>query len=108
MMKKFATLLSIIAAVCSMAAPVAAGERAGAVSLSPFVGGYTFDGVQKLETAPVYGLRLGYDLTKNLGVELVGDYLATEGTRVKSSINAISYRLDILYNLMPNGPLVPY
>ena len=108
MIKQFATLFSIIAAVCSMAAPVAAGERAGAVSLSPFVGGYTFDGVQKLETAPVYGLRLGYDLTKNLGVELVGDYLATEGTRVKSSINAISYRLDILYNLMPDGPLVPY
>ena len=109
MIKKFTTLMLMIAAVCSMAAPVAAGERAGAVSLSPFVGGYTFDGVQHLETAPVYGLRLGYDLTRNLGVELVGDFLATEITGVKkTSINAQSYHFDILFNLLPDGPLVPY
>ena len=108
MMKKLAALMLAIAVACLMAAPVSAGERAGAFSLSPFVGGYTFDGVQHQETAPVYGLRLGYDLTKNWGVEAVGDYLATEGTLSKESINALSYRLDILYNFMPDGPLVPY
>lgn len=107
-MKKLAALMLTIAATCAMAAPVAAGERAGAFSVSPFVGGYTFDGVQHLETSPVYGLRLGYDLTKNWGVEAVGDYLATDGTRNNRSANALSYRLDILYNFMPDGPLVPY
>ena len=107
MKKKFALALSI-AVLCSTAAPVLAGERAGAFSISPFVGGYTFDGVQHLETAPVFGLRLGYDLTKNFGVEAVGDYLATEGTRSKTSINSLSYRLDLLYNFMADGPLVPY
>ncbi len=97
------------AALCIMAAPVAAGERAGALSLSPFVGGYTFDGVEHLRSAPVYGLRIGYDLTKNWEVEIVGDYQATKRTQgTHSSINALSYRLDILYNLMPDGPLVPY
>jgi OOP family OmpA-OmpF porin len=85
-----------------------AGERAGAFSVSPFAGGYTFDGVQHLETAPVYGLRLGYDLTDNWGIEGVGNYLATETTRGNRSINAISYRLDALYNFMPEGRLVPY
>jgi len=85
-----------------------AGERAGAFSLSPFAGGYTFDGVQHLKTAPVYGLRLGYDLTDNLGIEGVGDYLSTKGTRTNTSINALSYRLDVLYNFMPEGRLVPY
>lgn len=89
-------------------APALAGEREGAFSISPFAGGYSFDGEQHLETAPVFGLRLGYDLTKNWGVELVGDYLATEGTRSGTSINALSYRLDILYNLFPDGPMVPY
>ena len=97
-----------IAAVWLTAATVSAGERAGAVSLSPFVGGYTFDGSQHLDTAPVFGLRLGYDLTKNLGVEAVGNYLATEGTRAERSVNAWSYRMDFLYNFMPDGPLVPY
>ncbi len=108
MMKKLSALMLVTAAVGVMAAPAVAGEREGAFSISPFIGGYTFDGVQHLETAPVFGLRLGYDLTKNWGVELVGDYLATEGTRTKESINALSYRLDILYNFMPDGPLVPY
>jgi len=85
-----------------------AGERAGAFSISPFAGGYTFDGVQHLKTAPLYGLRLGYDLTDNLGIEGVGDYLSTKGTRTNTSINALSYRLDVLYNFMPEGRLVPY
>lgn len=107
-MKKITASLLTIAAVGVMAAPVMAGERAHAVSVSPFVGGYTFDGDQHLETAPLYGLRLGYDLTKNWGFELVGSYLATEGTRSDRSVNALSYGLDVLYNLMPDGPLVPY
>ncbi len=85
-----------------------AGEREGAFSISPFVGGYTFDGVQHAKTAPVYGLRLGYDITKHIGVEYVVDYLSTEGTQAKRSINALSYRMDALYNFMPEGRLVPY
>jgi OOP family OmpA-OmpF porin len=56
----------------------------------------------------VFGLRLGYDLTKNWGVEAVGSYLETEGTRSGRSVNALSYGVDILYNFMPEGPLVPY
>lgn len=108
MKKKLAVLMLTIAAVWTMAATVSAGERAGAFSISPFAGGYTFDGVQHLKTAPVFGLRLGYDLTKYLGVEAVGNYLSTEGTRSKTSINSMSYRLDLLFNLMPDGPLVPY
>ena len=108
MKKKLAALMLSSAALCIMAAPAIAGEREGAFSISPFVGGYTFDGVQHLETAPVFGLRLGYDLTKNWGVELVGDYLSTDGTLSERSVNALSYRLDALYNFMPDGPLVPY
>lgn len=108
-MKKSASVLLLAIATLGLAvAPVSAGDRAGAFSVSPFVGGYTFDGTQRMETAPVFGLRLGYDLTKYLGVEAVGDYLATEKTRSKTSINAMSYRLDLLLNLLPDGPLVPY
>ncbi|TLN04134.1 OmpA family protein, partial [bacterium] len=108
-MKKLAALMLILSVMCLMASPVAAGERAGALSLSPYVGGYTFDGVQHLETAPVHGLRIGYDVTDNFGVELVGSYLATTCTLCKkTSVNALSYRLDLLYNFLPAGPLVPY
>ena len=99
------------------------GEREGAFSISPFAGGYTFDGVQHAETAPVYGLRLGYDITKHIGVEYVVDFLSTDVNRLSVrnspegapiighnslSINALSYRMDVLYNFMPEGRLVPY
>ncbi|UFS71189.1 OmpA family protein [Geomonas sp. RF6] len=108
-MRKFVSSISTLAAILMLAQPVLAGERAGAVSVSPFVGGYTFDGEQHLETAPVYGLRLGYDFTKYFGVEAVGNYLATQkSSGGDRSVNAVSYRLDFLYNLMPDGPLVPY
>jgi len=107
-MKKFAALMLTTAALSISTSPAFAGEREGAFSVSPFVGGYTFDGVQHLETAPVFGLRLGYDLTKNWGIEAVGDYLETETTNSSRSINALSYHLDILYNFMADGPMVPY
>ncbi len=64
------------------AGTIHAGERAGAYSLSPFVGGYTFDGAEKLETAPVVGLRLGYDLTKNFGLEGTFSYVPTSFTKI--------------------------
>ncbi|MBJ6801453.1 OmpA family protein [Geomonas propionica] len=107
-MRRIVASMLACAAVVTMANGAVAGERQGAFSVSPFVGGYTFDGEQHLETAPVFGLRLGYDLTKNWGVEAVADFLATEGTRNDRSVNALSYRLDILYNFLPDGPLVPY
>jgi len=108
-MKKLLSSMLMVAAISVAAQPVLAGERAGAFSVSPFVGGYTFDGEQHLETAPVYGLRLGYDLTKNLGIEAVGDYLSTEkSSHGDRSVNAVSYRLDLLYNFLADGPLVPY
>ena len=108
MIKKIVSLMMTLALACFMAAPVFAGEREGAISLSPFIGGYTFDGIQQLETAPVFGLRLGYDITGNWGVEAVADYLSTTATHSERSSNALSYRLDVLYNFNPVGPLVPY
>jgi OOP family OmpA-OmpF porin len=107
-MKHLAVFMLSIAVLCIIAAPVLAEERAGAISLSPFIGGYTFDGAQHLKTTPTYGLRLGYDLTNNWEVEAVGSFLATEGTHSKASADAVSYRLDVLYNILPGGPLVPY
>jgi OOP family OmpA-OmpF porin len=85
-----------------------AGERPQAFSVSPFLGGYTYDGTQHLLTRPVYGLRLGYDLTENWATEGVFDYVAGETTRGHQDINVYSYRMDILYNFMPAGKLVPY
>ena len=91
------------------AGTVDAGERAGAFSLSPFVGGYTFDGAEKLETRPVVGLRLGYDFTKNIGLEGTFSYVPSHFTNsIPGTVTVLNYRLEGIYNFMPDRKVVPY
>ena len=88
--------------------PVRAAERQGAVSISPYIGGYSFEGAQHALTRPVYGLRMGYNMTRHLGVEGVLDFVASESTRTGDDFHNYSYHLDLLYNFMPDRMLVPY
>jgi len=91
------------------AGTVYAGERGGAFVVSPFVGGYTFDGAERLETRPMVGLRLGYDFTKNWGAEATFNYVSTRFTRlIPGTVNVYNYRLEGIYNFMPEEKLVPY
>jgi OmpA-OmpF porin, OOP family len=118
MNRKMAGLVTAL--LLTTAGTAIAEQRAGALTLSPFVGGYTFDGVQRLETRPVYGLRLGYDITKNLGVEATFDYVNTKNTsnvtppggQIKnnpnSNLNVYNYRLEGIYNFMPANKFVPF
>ena len=114
MRKVLVPLLFALLAALTTSPPLHAGERAGAFSVSPYIGGYTFDGAQHFDTSPVYGLRLGYDITDNFGVEGVFNYVATKSTKGYGHRNAISYRLDLLYNFAPQPgfkpehQLVPY
>ena len=88
---------------------VHAGERAGAYTLSPFVGGYTFDGAESLETRPVVGLRLGYDFSKSFGLEGTFSYVPTHFTSdIHGTVTVYNYRLEGIYNFMPDRTLVPY
>ncbi|RQW85838.1 MAG: OmpA family protein [Geobacter sp.] len=107
-MKKYLIPLLFALVATLTASPLLAGERAGAVSLSPHIGGYLFDGSQGLHAAPVYGLRLGYDFTNNFEAEGVLNFVPTKSTRGFGNVNAWSYRLDLLYNFMPAKKLVPY
>jgi len=91
------------------AGTVHAGERAGAFTLCPFVGGYTFDGAESMETQPVYGVRLGYSFTKNLGIEGTFGYLTTHFTNhIPGTTEVYNYRLEGIYSFMPDKALVPY
>ena len=83
--------------------------RSGAFSLSPFAGGYTFDGEQHLETAPTFGLRGAYHLDKNWAAELGVGYTPTKQTQgAKDDVHGYRYGLDLLYHFMPNSKLVPF
>ena len=84
--------------------------KAKAFSFSPFVGGYVFENKESLNNRPISGLRLGYDVTKNWGLEGVFEFLKTEyGTpALTSKTNVFGYRLEALYNFIPECRWVPY
>ncbi len=102
----------IVAALLLMGLSSAAlaENRGETVTFAPYVGGYTFQGSQHLETSPVYGFRLGYNFTENWALEGVVDYLKTEGTKNSGigNVEMLRYGGDVLYNFMPKSSLVPY
>ena len=90
---------------------VSAQVRPSTFSVTPYLGGYLFDKDQKLGNAPVYGMSLGYNFTKYFGVEASGEYIATNYDLTVSdsrSTNVGNYRLDGIFNLIPDSRLVPF
>ena len=116
-MKKRLRLNSLIGlllglAMVALTTPVFAENRAGAVTLSPYIGGYTFDhdqSYQNLEIAPIYGLRLGYNFDKNWGVEGSFGYVLAESRGVKfQEADVYSYGIDALFHLNVTPNFVPF
>jgi OOP family OmpA-OmpF porin len=85
-----------------------ADNKAETITYAPYIGGYTFQSKQHLETGPAFGFRLGYNLTDNWAIEAVIDYVKTEPTTSKTNISMLRYGGDVLYNFMPKSNLVPY
>jgi OOP family OmpA-OmpF porin len=69
-----------------------AANREGQFSLSPVIGGITFDGKQHLDTSPFYGIRGGYNITDHFGVEALFDYAHTESTRGERDVDFFPLR----------------
>lgn len=100
---------TIALAMLALSSLAQAGERAGAFSFSPYIGGYSFDENQALrQNRLVYGVRLGYDWTDSLATELVGNYIRAEAFPGTAEHSLWSYRLDMLYNFTPQSVVVPY
>lgn len=106
-MKKRLALV-VLGSVATLATVASAGNREGAFSLSPVIGGYTYDGKQHLDTNLVYGARLGYNFTKAFGVEALFDYVNTESTKSDKKSDMYRYGGELLYHFMPDNDLVPY
>ena len=100
-------VLAVLLAVL-LTVPAFAEIRPGSYSVSPYIGGFLFEGNQDLEHRPVYGLRLGYDFTKNWGAEGVFGYVGTKFKATDSTTDVYNYRLEGLYHLWPDKKLVPF
>ena len=105
-----AMLFSLTMLLCITSAALATGNRADFFTLSPVIGGYTFDGAQQLQTRPVYGIRGGYNFTRNFGVEALFDFVQSVGTKsgATGDVHVFRYGGDFLWHFMPDNRLVPY
>lgn len=97
----------------TLTTPVLAENRQGAVTLSPFVGGYANDKVLPFESRPMFGLRAGYNFTEHIGAEAMFGYSLTEtklfnGSAGSKETDLYKYGVDILYHFMPEKNLVPF
>ncbi|MDR3578475.1 MAG: OmpA family protein [Oryzomonas sp.] len=106
-MKKTLTLV-VAGLMAALATVASAGNRGEDFSVSPVIGGYTYDGKQHLDTSPVYGVRLGYNFTKAFGVEGLFDYVHTESTITDRKMDMYRYGGEMLYHFFPDNTLVPY
>lgn len=110
-MRKKIILLLLALFLLALGIPASAENRAGAVTLSPFVGGYKFECFQELDENWYYGLRAGYNLTGHWGLELMGGYVPTESNARGydgEDVDVFRYGGDVLYNLMPEKKFVPF
>lgn len=110
-MQKKTTKLLVGAAACALlmqAGTALAENRAETFTLSPYAGGYTYESKQKIETGPVVGARLGYNLTENWALEAILDYAWADKTNGPGHAEKLRYGGDVLYNFWPKKSLVPY
>lgn len=78
--------------------------------ITPYVGYTWFDNDQDVDDNPAYGLRLGYNFTKYFGLETSVEYINTNYDKDGNSrsVNIGNYRLDGIFNLLPDSQLVPF
>jgi len=99
------------------------GPKAGEFTVSPMIGGHIFEGNQDpfnetvladmdIDDGLAFGLGLGYQLSKSLGIELMINMTNTDvemvGVHPDPDLNVYPVHLDVIYNLTPDSAFVPY
>jgi OOP family OmpA-OmpF porin len=88
----------------------------GTFHISPMAGGYFFEGNQPIKSGPVVALGLAYNISDNIGLELMGKagefdfYFCNPYSNIPFEDSLYGYwaHMDILYHLWPKERLVPY
>src|SRR5450759_4794638 len=100
-MRKILMVFLIGLFLLALGTPVFAENQGGTFTLDPFTGAYQFDDLQKLDLRSYYGLRAGYNFTKNVGLEAMFGYVPTETdsmANVDRQVRVWRYGLDALFN----------
>jgi OmpA-OmpF porin, OOP family len=108
-MKKIG-ILTVVMMLIAVVSTAQAEVRAGSFSVTPFIGGYVFEGNEDYKNTASIGLRAGYNFTKNLGVEGFFNYAQTEMENVpgKYNLDIYGYGIEGLFHFMPESRFVPF
>ena len=106
-MKK--SLILAVAGILASGVIASAANLEGQFSVSPVIGGYTYDFNQgrKSDANMIYGARAGYNFTNRFGVEGLFDFVDSS-TPKGSDINMYRYGGELLYHFIPDHRFVPY
>lgn len=106
-MNKLIALL-VVALVLALSSAAVAGNKGDTFSVSPVIGGVTFEGDTGLEVSPLFGARFGYNFTDSLGFEALFDFSETKIKGTGNSRDYYRYGGELLYHFMPEKKFVPY
>ena len=110
-MKKILSLAIGLLIMMSFLTVAHAGVKEGAVSITPFAGGYFFEGDQDLKESIAYGLRAGYNITKYFGIEgfiTIAESEIEEKEHWEPWQEVYHYGVDGLFHFFPDGRFVPF
>ena len=112
-MKKF-SFLTVIVLLMVVVTTAQAAVRTGSFTVTPFIGGYNFEGNENYQYPylATFGLRAGYNLTKHWGAEGYFNYVPAETIVYpitnNDDVNIGVYGIEGLYHIMPESCLVPF
>ncbi len=98
--------LALLCLTFSLSAHAAVKEKA--FTLTPMIGGHSFEGNLNLDDSPFLGIALGYNLTDKWAVEGVYTQTNADGENGADDADVQTYRIDALYHLWSDKALVPY
>lgn len=106
-MKKI-SILAFFVVLISFVTAAHAEIKQGSFSITPFVGGYLFEGNEDLKGTYTAGLRAGYNFTETLGLEGYFYYVPTEMDVFDADVDMYSYGIEGIYHFMPDRSVVPF
>jgi OOP family OmpA-OmpF porin len=105
-MKRYLMACAILMVL--IASPCYAGVTAGSVSAGFEDGWYGFDPQEKITNTTQAGVWVGYDATKNIGIEGKIGYSGTLNNAETQKVRTWVYRVEGLYYFLPDATFVPY
>jgi OmpA-OmpF porin, OOP family len=91
-----------------LTSPCYAGVKAGSFSAGFEDGWYCYDPQENITNSTQAGIWVGYDATKNVGIEAKLGYSGSLNQDETQKVRSWTYRLDGLYYFMPDKTFVPY